>query len=140
MCEWDENSGVIVLSDSVSIRANMPRKKLAEGLEEFTGKPCFSDDPRRASAISTCAFAFAGSEAAILCSLHLGRLRSIEFHPLGGTAAQQRARLFDFLRAEDPCRDTMDGVRVRYPFGTAWIATDRRGGDAVLRITYAVKE
>ena len=56
------------------------------------------------------------------------------------TAARQRARLFGFLGVEDPCPDTMDGVRMRYPFGTAWIATDRRSGDAVLRITYAVKE
>lgn len=118
----------------------MPRKTLMEALEEFTGKPCFTDDPQRASALSTRAFPFAGAEAACLCSLRLGRLRSIEFHPFGGTAAQQRARLFGFIGAEDPCKDTMGGVRVRYPFGTAWIATDSRSGDATLRITYAAKE
>lgn len=140
MCVWDENSGVIALSDLFSIRPNMPRKKLIEGLEEFTGKPCFADDPQRASVLSTGAFAFAGGEAACLCSLQLGRLRSIELHPLGGTAAGQRERLFGFLGLEDPCPDTMDGVRARYPYGMAWIATDRRSGDAVLRITYAVKE
>ena len=140
MCVWDENSGVITLTDTVSIRANMPRKRLLAGLEEFTGKPCFTDDPQRASTLSTCAFPFAGDQAACLCSLHMGRLRSVEFHPLGGTVVQQRARLFGFIGVEDPCQDTMNSVRVRYPFGTAWITTDSRSGDASLRITYAAKE
>lgn len=140
MCVWNEDSGRIALSDAFSIWAGMPRKRLQAILEEFTGSPCYTDDPQRASVLSTRALSFGGTEVACLCSLRLGRLRAIEFHPIGGTAAEQRKRFFGFIGKQDPCQDTMHSVLLRYPFGTAWIATDPRSGDASLRITYAVKE
>ena len=136
----DETSGKIALSDTVSVWANMPRKRLRESLEACAGTPCFADDEERASTLSTGELHIGDLRAACLCSLSAGRLRWIEFQLLSGTAAQQRERLFRLIGKPDPCPETMHSVRVRYPFGTAWIATDSRSGDATLRITYAAKE
>jgi len=140
VCVLDETSGKIALTDTVSLWANMPRKRLIAGLEEITGKPCVPDDPQHAAMLSSGALAFGGAAASCLCSFSLGRLRSVVFYPLGGTAAEQRALLFRCIGTPDPCADTMRSVLRRYAFGTAWIATDPRSGGASLRITYAVKE
>ena len=136
----DETSGKIALSDTVSVWGNMPRKRLRESLEACAGTPCFADDEQRASMLLTGTLVIGGCRAACLCSLSVGRLRAVEFQLLSGTAAEQRKQLFGLIGKPDPCPDTMHSVRVRYPFGTAWIATDPRGGGAALRITYAVKE
>ena len=140
MCVLDETSGKIALTEAFSIWAHMPRKRLIAGLEELTGKPCVLDDPQHAAALSSGAFAFGGAEASCLCSFSSGRLRSIELLPLGGTAARQRALLFECIGAKDPCPQTMRSVFRRCAFGTVWIVTDPRGGGASLRITYAAKE
>ena len=140
MCVWDENSGRITLGDAFSLRSNMARKNVQEGLETLTGKPCGLDDPQHATMLSACALSFQGMRTACVCSLSHGRLRSVALYPAEGTAAQQRAALFRFIGRQDPCPDTMRSVRIRGPFGTAWIATDFHSGDASLRITYAVKE
>ncbi|MFH1513194.1 MAG: hypothetical protein ABIG45_07555 [Bacillota bacterium] len=140
MCVWDETSGKVALSDTVSLWADMPRKRLIAALEDFTGMPLFTDDPEHAAVVSTGAFPFLGAQSACLCTLRRGRLHCVEFALTGGTAAKQRETLFRFLNAQDPCADAMRSVLLRYPFGTAWIAADPRSGDATLRITYAVKE
>jgi hypothetical protein len=140
LCGLDETSGKIALTDAFSVWAGMPRKKLLTGLEELTGKPCVLDDPQRAAVLASSAFSLCGLKAACLCTFHLGRLRSIEIHPVGGTAADQRRLLFQLIGIQDPCLETMQGVLKRYAFGTAWIDTDPRSGDAALRLTYAVKE
>jgi len=118
----------------------MARKHVAEALETLTGTPCAADDEQRASMLASGAFSFCGAEAACVCSLSQGRLRTAEICFSGGTAAQQRQALFKFIGRQDPCPETMHSVRMRYPFGTVWIIMSCRSGDASLRVTYAAKE
>jgi hypothetical protein len=140
VCVWDENSGKITLADGVTLWAQMPRKKLIAGLETFTGKPCRTDDAQRASVLTSASFPFCEGIAACLCAFHMGRLHTVELYPAGGTAAQRRARLFRFIGVQDPCPDTMRGVLSRFALGTAYVATDPRGGGSSLRITYTIRE
>ena len=140
MCGLDENTGEITLSDTFSIRGSMPWKQLQKGLEIHTGKHCFVDHQRKPSVILSHMFAMEQLQAAGICSLQNGELRVITFHVTGGAADEQRKALFRWIGAPDPCPEMMPNVCLRYPFGTAWIATDPRSGDMSLRITYAVKE
>ena len=140
MCVLDQSSGRIVLSDTCSLWANMPRKTLRARLEEFTGKACFADNQERATLLTTAAFSFWGGQAACLCTLRKGRLHTVQLHCIGGTAKEQRARLLGFLGVQDPCGEAMQSVLMRRPFGAAWIAADTRSGDMTLRITFTVKE
>ena len=134
----DGNSGRIALTDAFAVWPGMPRKKLAAGLEELTGKPCAADDPQRASVLMSGLFPLDGVNVSCVCSFHLGRLHSLELYPAAGAAREQRERLFSWIGAEDPCRETMRSVLSRFSFGTAWIGSDPLFGDAVLRITYDV--
>lgn len=136
----DESSGSITLSDTVSITGNMPCSALVQALEALSGKPCHLDPPQRPSVVRSGAFALDGAEAACLCQLQGEALHAIEFMLTGGTAQQQRGFFFRCIRRADPCPEKMRSVLLRYAFGTAWIATDQRSGNAALRITYAVKE
>ncbi|MBN1777855.1 MAG: hypothetical protein JW811_07005 [Clostridiales bacterium] len=140
MCVLDEDSGRLALSDAVSLRANMARKHVLEALETLTGTPCATDDPQRASMLSSGAFSFCGAEAACVCSFSQGRLRTIEIFFTGGTAEKQREALFTFIKRRDPCLENPHNVRMRRPYGTVWITIDARSGDASLRIAYAAKE
>ncbi len=140
VCVWDETSGRIALTDAVSLRPNMPRKRVLESLETLTGTPCETDDPQHAGMAASGAFPFLGMEAACVCSFSQGRLRAVELSLLGGSSALQRETLFAFLGRPDPCKADRQSVRIRYPFGAIWVTTDPRGGDASLRVTYTVKE
>ena len=137
MCVWDETSGKITLAEGQILRANIPRKRLQATLETVAGAPCTMDDPQRATMLATRAFPFCSNEAACLCLMSQGRLRTVELQLVNGTAAQQRETFFSFIGRQDPCPQTQQGVLLRYPFGTVWIATDVRSGYALLRITYA---
>ncbi len=140
VCVWDENTGKIALADGFSLWAQMPRKTLIAGLETLTGKPCRTDDAQHATVLSSAVFPFCEGMAACLCAFHRGRLHIVEFFPQGGTAAQQRARLFRFLGVGDPCPEPPRGVLSRLPLCTAFVATDPRGGASSLRITYTIRE
>ncbi len=140
VCVWDENTGKIALADGVTLWPQMPRRKLIAELETLTGKPCRVDDLQHASVLSCAAFPFCGGRAACLCTFHRGRLHTVELYPAAGTAALRRALLFRFLGAQDPCPDTPRGVLRRFAAGTAYVATDPRGGGASLRITYTIRE
>lgn len=140
MCGWDELSGRIALTDAVSLRSGMARKRVLESLEALTGTPCRTDDPQHASMAATAAFPFLDTEAACVCSFSQGRLRMVELTLQGGTAARQREALFAFIGRRDPCPAEAQNVRLRCPFGTVWITLDPRAGDASLRVSYAVKE
>ncbi len=136
----DESSGSITLSDTVSIIGNMPCHALAQALETLSGKPCHIDPPQRPSVVRSGVFTLDGTEAACLCLLQDEVLHAIEFILTGGTAQQQRGFFFRSIGRTDPCPEKMRSVLLRYTFGTAWISTDQRSGNAALRITYAVKE
>ncbi|MBE0601519.1 MAG: hypothetical protein IH607_06990 [Firmicutes bacterium] len=140
MCGWDESSGRITLTDAVSLRSGMPRKRVLDSLEALIGKPCETDDALHASMAASAAFSFLGAQAACVCSFSQGRLRTVELSFTGGTAAWQRETLFAFIGKRDPCPKRRQNVRIRCPFGAVWITADPRGGDASLRVSYAVKE
>ena len=129
-----------MLTNTRFIQSNMPAEKLQSVLEACAGKPCLTDDPQRPSVLLSPAFTVGGVSAACVCYLHSGRLRAVELHLADATAQAQRETLLQWMGVQDPCPDATQSVRLRYPYGTVWIAADQRSGDAVLRITYAAKE
>ena len=140
VCVLDETSGKLALSDAFSLWANMPRKRVIDGLEAISGKPCALDDAQHATMASSGAFVLDKAALSCVCSFHLGRLRSLVLYPQGGSAAEQRALLLAIIGAQDPCPDPAPPALLRYTFGTVWISTDPRSGNASLRITYTGKE
>lgn len=129
-----------MLTNSRFIKGNIPAEKLQSVLEACAGKSCMADDPQHPSVLLSPAFAVGGVTAALVCYLHSGRLRTVELHLAAATAQAQRETLLQWMGVQDPCPDAMQSVRLRYPYGTVWVAADQRSGDAVLRITYAAKE
>ena len=139
---WDENSGEVRLQAQTGLQAHMSRRELlaartAQGAEAALPAPDAGD-----MLIPFPAFAVPGGRLACVCQMHGDRLHAVEFTVVGvgqrkrGTADQQRALLFQCLRAADPARDSKRGVLLRCPFGVALVATDPRTGDATLRLTY----
>ncbi len=128
------------LSDTVSLRAGMARKRVLDSMETLTGKPMETDDPLHATMASSAAFPFMDGQAACVCHFSRGRLRTVELFPCGGTAETQRRQLLECIGRQDA--DATDGqsVRLRYGFGTVWIIADPRVGDVSLRVTYTAKE
>lgn len=139
---WDETSGEVRLSDSARLFAHMSRAELDQACSAISGDSAPAGDPSTDEIVPFPAFEAPGGRLACVCYLHGGRLHAVELWVAGvgqrkrGTADQQRALLFQCLRAGDPARDSKRGVLLRCPFGTALIATDPRTGDATLRLTY----
>jgi hypothetical protein len=138
---WDENSGMLQVSEKAALMPRMTRRELLAVYVQLTGEP-----PAWAwqaeSVLPLPTFAVPGGRLAGVCFLHGDHLHAVELsvscvgQRKRGTADQQRALLFECLRAGDPSRDSKRGVLLRCPFGTALVGTDPRSGDATLRFTY----
>lgn len=138
---FDETEGTLQLSERASLRAHMSRTELLaarKALSEGAGAVPTLSEP----IIPFPVFSVPGGKLACVCLMHGDRLHAVDFSVVGvglkrrGTADQQRALLFQCLRAADPSKDSKRGVMLRCHFGTALVATDPRSGDATLRITY----
>ena len=142
MSFWDENTGVVTLGADVRLFPHMTRKETLAALAALAPLPAQFQRETAGAMIPFPAFAVPGGRLACVCLMHGDRLHATTFSVVAvglrrrGTADQQRALLFQCLRAADPNRDSKRGVLLRCPFGTALIATDPRSGDAVLRLTY----
>lgn len=139
---WDENSGEVRLGDEARLYSHMPRQELLKMLRKLDGGQTFAGELKAEPILPMPAFTVAGGRLACVCFLHGDKLHAVEFSVVAvgqrkrGTADQQRALLFQCIRAGDPARDSKRGVLLRCPFGTALVATDPRTGDATLRLTY----
>ena len=139
---FDENSGEVQLNERARLRAHMPRQELLAARAALAAEGAPVRTPPNEPILPFPAFAVPGGRLACVCFLHGDRLHAVDFSVVGvgsrrrGSAEQQRALLFQCLRAEDRSRDSKRGVLLRCPFGTALVATDPRSGDATLRITY----
>ena len=139
---WDENSGEVRLGEAVSLHAHMSRQDMLLALQKLAGDALRTGKLQNESIVAFPTFAVPGGRLACVCFLHGDRLHATEFTVVSvgqrkrGTADQQRALLFQCVRAGDPSRDSKRGVLLRCPFGSALIATDPRSGDATLRLTY----
>lgn len=139
---WDENSGEVCLTDDARLYPHMPRQELLKAYRKLAGESSVADDLRAEPILTFPAFGVSGGRLACVCFLHGDKLHGVDFTVVGvgqrkrGTADQQRALLFQCIRAGDPSRDSKRGVLLRCPFGTALVATDPRSGDATLRLTY----
>ena len=139
---WDENSGEVRLTEEACLRSHMPRQELLEAYRKLTGGPLCAGGWQKEPILTFPAFGVPGGRLACVCFLHGDKLHAVEFSVAAvgqrkrGTADQQRALLFQCLRAGDPSKDSKRSVLLRCPFGTALIATDPRSGDATLRLTY----
>jgi hypothetical protein len=138
---WDENTGAAQLADGARLYAHMPRQEVLRAFAAVA----YAQPPaeyKTETVIPFPAFAVAGGRLACVCLLHNDKLHAVSFTVAGvgakrrGNADQQRALLFQCLRAADPARDSKRGALLRCPFGTALVATDPRTGDATLRMTY----
>jgi len=139
---WDENTGVVTLGADTRLFAHMTRKEITAALAALAPLPAEFQQVTGGPMIPFPAFAVPGGRLACVCLMHGDRLHAATFSVVAvgnrrrGTAEQQRALLFQCLRATDPNRDSKRGVLLRCPFGAALIATDPRSGDATLRLTY----
>ena len=139
---WDENSGDVRLGEAAALHAHMSRQDLLLALQKLAGDALRAGDWQKRPILAFPPFGVPGGRLACVCFLHGDRLHAAEFSVVSvglrkrGTADQQRALLFQCVRAEDPSRDSKRGVLLRCPFGTALIATDPHSGDATLRLTY----
>lgn len=139
---WDENSGEVYLNDSVRLYPHMPRTELLAAYATLCGIPLRETAVLNGSVVTFPAFGVPGGRLACVCLLHGDRLHATDFSVVSvgqrkrGAADQQRALLFQCIRAMDPSKDSKRGVLLRCPFGTALVATDPRSGDATLRLTY----
>ena len=139
---WDENSGVVTLGADARLIPHMSRKDTLAALAALAPFPADFCSETTGSMIPFPAFSVPGGRLACVCLMHGDRLHAVAFSVVAvglrrrGTADQQRALLFQCLRAADPNRDSKRGVLLRCPFGTALVATDPRSGDATLRFTY----
>lgn len=139
---WDENSGAIQLSEDARLYSHMPRQEVLRARAALAADGPLPGGAQGEPVLAFPAFAVPGGRLACVCLMHGDALHAVEFSVVGvspkkrGSADQQRALLFQCLRAADPSRDSKRGVLLRCAFGTALVATDPRTGDASLRLTY----
>ena len=126
----------------LGIEKGADENAIKKAYRKLAGESSVADDLRAEPILTFPAFGVSGGRLACVCFLHGDKLHGVEFTVVGvgqrkrGTADQQRALLFQCIRAGDPSRDSKRGVLLRCPFGTALVATDPRSGDATLRLTY----
>ena len=139
---WDEASGALQLLEGARLHSHMHRQEVLAVRQALLGDAPAQPPPADGAVVPMPAFAVPGGRLAGLCILHGDKLHAVELSVVSvgqrrrGTAEQQRAFLFQCLRAADPSPDSQRNVLLRCPFGTALIATDPRTGDATLRLTY----
>lgn len=138
---WDEDSGAVQLGEDARLYSHMTRQEVLRARAALAEGP-LPGGAQNEAVLAFPAFAVPGGRLACVCLMHGDALHAVEFSVVGvspkrrGSADQQRALLFQCLRAADPSRDSKRGVLLRCPFGTALVATDPRTGDASLRLTY----
>ncbi len=139
---WEEDSGVVWLARNTRLYPHMPKKELLKACANLTGNGAEAEARAGDAAVAFPSFAVPGGRLACVCLLRADRLHAAEFwvSAVGkrrrSTADQQRAFLFECLRATDPAPDSKKNVLLRCPFGAALVATDPLSGDATLRLTY----
>jgi len=139
---WEEDSGAVRLSKDARLYPHMPKSELLEACKALAGNAAGADGRADDAAVALPSFSVPGGRLACVCLLRGEKLHAAEFWVTAVgrrkrfTADQQRAFLFECLRANDPSPDSRRSVLLRCPFGAALVATDPRSGDATLRITY----
>lgn len=139
---WDETSGAVRLTKAARLYPHMPGEQVRGICRSMLGDAQEVDTRADGDIVALPAFNAEGGRMACLCFLRGNQLHAAEFSVLAVgrrkycTADRQRAFLFECLRAADPAPDSKRSVLLRCPFGTALVATDPRGGDAILRFTY----
>jgi len=139
---WDEESGAVQLTEHARLYAHMPRSAVFAARRTLMGETPLPKGADGDLLLPLPAFMVEGGKLACVCVMHGDQLHAVEFQVVSvgqrrrGNAEQQRALLFQCLRAADPAPDSKRGVLLRCPFGTALVATDPRSGEATLRLTY----
>jgi hypothetical protein len=139
---WEEDSGVTWLGKNTRLYPHMPKSELLKICAKLAGNAAEADGRAGGAAVTFPSFAVPGGRLACVCLLRGDRLHAAEFWVAAvgrrrrSTADQQRAFLFECLRATDPAPDSRRSVLLRCPFGAALVATDPLSGDATLRLTY----
>ncbi len=146
---WDETSGALQLGRAVRLYAHMPLPELQKMQKALQNGDCQveeacpeADEPPHEAILFLPQVKVPGGRVACVCFLRSATLHAVEMSVVAVgrrkhcTAAQQRAFLFQCLRAVDPARDSRRAVILRCLFGTVMVATDPHSGDAMLRLTY----
>ena len=139
---WDETTGAVRLRGDMCLYPHMPRQELLRVRACLTDAPLAYELETNGAVLPFPAFAVPGGRLACVCVLHGEKLHAVEFWVANvgqrkrGNADQQRALLFQCLRAADPSKDSKRSVLLRCAFGGALVATDPHSGDATLRLTY----